>query len=293
MRPGGGKRKKKISPGNESAPSEIPFSHGGPTLNELGITKRRASRAKQLKAIPLKQRNKYIKELKDDGSGVTPNAILKKDKEAKRLAKRAEYAAKTSSGGTEKDLFLLAESDQKFSVIYADVPWEFKVYSGKGKDRSAERHYDTMSIKALGELPIHDLAADDCALLLWSVWPELPGALELIKKWGFEYKTCGFIWVKQNKSGEGFFTGMGYWTRANTEPCLLATKGSPTRLAMDVPQLIVSPVGEHSVKPDETRMRIMRLLPGPYIELFARKPQEGWTTWGNEVRPDEEEGVIE
>ena len=127
------------------------------------------------------------------------------------------------------------------------------------------------------------LAADDCALMLWAVMPELPGAIEVIEAWGFTYKTVGFVWVKQNRSGEGLFTGMGYWTRANAEVCILATRGSPVRLAADVHQVIVSPVAEHSRKPDEARSRIERLLPGPYLELYGRRPSPNWTVWGNEV----------
>ena len=76
---------------------------------------------------------------------------------------------------------------------------------------------------------------------------------------------------------------MGYWTRANAEMCLLATRGSPQRLAMDVPQVIIAPVGEHSQKPEEARRRIERLLNGPYLELYGRKPVDGWTVWGDQI----------
>jgi N6-adenosine-specific RNA methylase IME4 len=268
----------------------IPFSRGGPTLKELGIAPKRASRAKQLKAIPPKLRQKYIDQLKDEGAGVTPNAILKKHKEQEREKKRKTYSARVSQSSSAESLTKLIEAEQKFSVIYADPPWTFETYSGKGKERSAERHYDTMSLTALAAMPVRELAGDDCALFLWAVCPELPGALDIIKAWGFSYKTVGFVWVKTTKnaesislSGDGLHWGMGYWTRANAELCLLATKGSPTRLAMDVPQIIISPVGEHSAKPEETRKRIERLLPGPYLELFARGHAERWTTWGNEV----------
>jgi N6-adenosine-specific RNA methylase IME4 len=162
------------------------------------------------------------------------------------------------------------------------------VYSGKGKQRSADRYFDTMTLADIAALPVERLAADDCALLLWAVAPELPGALNVITSWGFDYKTIGFNWVKQNKSGEGLHWGMGYWTRANAEVCLLATKGSPTRLNADVHQIIMAPVAEHSVKPDLARERIERLLSGPYLELFGRRAAPGWTVWGNEVtfRPD-------
>ena len=264
------------------AKSEPPVKDA-PTLAELDVSKREAAQARALGKIPDKVREIYIEQLEADGKDITPTNIIKLHKEAMRAAKRADYAARTDSGGSVKSLAALADSGKRFSVIYADPPWTFEVYSGKGKERSAERHYDTMSIDAIAALPVEALAADDCALLLWSVWPELPGALRIIERWGFTYKTAGFIYVKQNRSGEGIFTGMGYWTRANTEPCLLATRGSPTRLAMDVHQVIFAPVGEHSAKPEEARKRIERLLPGPYLELFARSKSEGWTTWGNEI----------
>jgi len=273
-----GKRKAILTGGAEIEP---PVS--APTLAELGVDKKRSSRAKQLKAIPKKQRDNYIVELKKEGKGITPDAILKKNKEGNRKKKRASYSARVYSGKDINNLTTLIETGQKFGTIYADPPWTFKVYSDKGKDRSAERHYDTMSLKAIAALPVAELADDNCTLLLWAIMPELPGALEIIKAWGFTFKTVGFVWVKQNKSGEGLFTGMGYWTRANAEMCLLATKGSPTRLHMDVHQIIMAPIGKHSEKPDEVRSRIERLVPGPYLELFARTSAEKWTTWGNEI----------
>jgi hypothetical protein len=91
--------------------------------------------------------------------------------------------------------------------------------------------------------------------------------------------------VKQNRDGEGLHTGMGRWTRSNSEPCLLATRGNPLRLDMGVHQVIETPVGEHSEKPAEAPARIERLLAGSYLELFARAERPGWTTWGNEVPP--------
>jgi N6-adenosine-specific RNA methylase IME4 len=177
----------------------------------------------------------------------------------------------------------MAQAGQRFAVIYADPPWDFKIYSPKGKQRSAERYYDTSSLEAIKGLPIAPLATNDCALFLWGVWPELPSALEVIKAWSFEYKTAAFVWVKQNRDGDGLFTGMGYWTRTNSEFCLLATKGSPPRVVQDVPQIILAPVGEHSEKPETARTRIKRLLVGPYLELFARRTVPAWTVWGNEI----------
>ena len=105
--------------------------------------------------------------------------------------------------------------NSKYKVIYADPPWHFKSYSPKGDDRNATQHYSCMSISDISNLRVSDLASDDCVLLMWVVDPMLPEALEVIKAWGFKYKTVGFTWAKQNKNDLGMFTGLGYWTRAN------------------------------------------------------------------------------
>jgi MT-A70 len=121
----------------------------------------------------------------------------------------------------------------KYGVILADPPWSFLNWSAKGTGRNAISHYDCMDFSALASLPIANLAANDCSLFLWATDPLLPCAFELIQAWGFEYKTVGFYWVKLNtgsKHGASYFTGLGYWTRANPEQCLLATHGKPRRL---------------------------------------------------------------
>jgi N6-adenosine-specific RNA methylase IME4 len=250
---------------------------------ETGIPGTNRSRLQKIAAIPKPELKAIATSIQESGGDATVSAVLRMLKDGEIKNKRAAYEARADKGAKSGDLRELAMAGEKFAVIYADPPWEFKVYSGKGKQRSAERYYDTSSVKAICALPVAALAADDCALFMWAVMPELPGALEVIRAWGFEYKTAGFAWIKQNKSGEGIFTGMGYWTRANAELCLFATRGSPQRIAKDVPQVILSPVGEHSVKPGEARKRIERLLLGPYLELFAREPVEGWTVWGNEI----------
>jgi N6-adenosine-specific RNA methylase IME4 len=185
----------------------------------------------------------------------------------------------------------LPVAQRKYGVIYADPPWSFEVWSGEGKDRAAENHYPTMRQSDIEALPVADLAADDCALFLWAVMPQLPEALAVIKAWGFEFKTCAFVWVKQTKDEERFATGMGYWTRANAEICLLATKGSPARLNADVHQVVMTPRMEHSKKPDEVAARIERLIPGPYLEMFARRPRDGWDVWGNQSGSVEDEAA--
>jgi N6-adenosine-specific RNA methylase IME4 len=212
----------------------------------------------------------------------------------KQRQERAAYEARAESGGDVADLVAMAEKGRRFKVIYGDPAWEFKVYSGRGKQRSADRYYDTSSLDAIKALPIAPLADENCALFLWGVWPEMPGALEVIKAWGFEYTTVAFIWVKSTEKaevikldGDGLHWGMGYWTRANTEFCLLATKGAPLRLVQDIHQVVLAPVGEHSVKPEEVRARIERLLVGPYLEIFGRRAVPKWTVWSNEIFADD------
>ena len=135
-------------------------------------------------------------------------------------------------------------------------------------------------------MPVRELAASDCTLFLWVTFPVLPETFDVIKAWGFTYKTVAFCWVKRNPKSPGWFFGMGNWTRANAEICLLATKGNPKRKAADVPQLIVAPREEHSKKPDETRDKIVALMGDrPRVELFARQTPPGWDVWGNEVEP--------
>lgn len=173
---------------------------------------------------------------------------------------------------------------QKYDIIYADPPWQYRTYSKKGKGRSAESHYPTMSIEEIKALPVSELAAKDCALFMWITFPCLQEALEVLTAWGFSYKTVAFVWVKQNRKSDSLFWGMGYWTRANAELCILATKGHPRRISSDVHQVIVSRIEQHSKKPDEARDRIVRLMGDlPRIELFARQSPKGWDVWGNEV----------
>lgn len=179
----------------------------------------------------------------------------------------------------------------KYEIILADPPWRFHTWRatdrvGRGAG-SAAAYYTTMPIEDLCALPVKELAAKNCALFLWATWPNLQQALRLIEAWGFKYKTCAFVWLKQNRGGWGWHTGLGYWTRANTEVVLLATRGAPKRVDKAVKQVVVSPLREHSRKPDDVHDKIVRLMGDlPRVELFARRPHAGWDVWGNEVESD-------
>ena len=148
---------------------------------------------------------------------------------------------------------------KRYQIIYADPPWRYEQKSMQG---AAEKHYPTMSIADLCVLPVANIAAEDSTLFLWATFPNLDVALETIRRWGFQYKTAAFVWVKRNRKSPGWFWGLGNWTRANPEVCLLATKGKPIRASRSVHSIIDAPIGRHSEKPAETRDRIAALAGG-------------------------------
>lgn len=179
----------------------------------------------------------------------------------------------------------------RYSVIYADPPWEYACWDGKRHTRStASDHYPTMSAGEIAGLGVARICARDAALLLWATWPTLEDAMGVVRAWGFEYKTLAFNWVKDG----GRHVGMGYYTRANSEPCLLATRGKGVQVRHHgVRQVITSPAREHSRKPREAYVRTEMLF-GPHVprvELFCRgPPAAGWDAWGKEA--DGGQGVL-
>lgn len=172
----------------------------------------------------------------------------------------------------------------KYKIILADPPWSFKTYSDKGKDKSADNHYKVMNKRDIQNLDIQAICEDDCVLFLWVTFPCLQEGLELIERWGFKYKTVAFNWVKKNKVSDSWFWGLGYWTRANSEICLLATRGNISRINKGVHQVIDTRIEAHSKKPDIVRDKIVALMGDlPRVELFARQHSEGWDSFGNEI----------
>jgi N6-adenosine-specific RNA methylase IME4 len=164
----------------------------------------------------------------------------------------------------------------RYSLVYADPPWQYDF--AETDNRQIENHYQTMPVAEICALPVSDVCAEDCVLLLWATSPKLTEALEVIQAWGFTYRTCA-VWDKE-------IIGMGYYFRQQHELLLVATKGKPT-----VPDpecrpssVIRSRREQHSKKPDKVYELIERMYPtAPKIELFARQTRDGWACWGNEV----------
>lgn len=174
--------------------------------------------------------------------------------------------------------------DKKYQIIYADPPWEYKKTGGLKNSRGmAKQFYQTMSLEDICLLPIQNITDDNACLFLWTTYPKLPEALIVMKSWGFEYFGLGFEWIKKTKTGKDFF-GMGCWTRANSEPCLLGFSGKLKPQRHNIRQIVESQIQEHSKKPAVIRNLIVELIGDlPRIELFARQKVDGWDAWGNEV----------
>lgn len=165
-------------------------------------------------------------------------------------------------------------------MILADPPWSFKVYNAdSGLDQAAESHYPGMETAAIAALAVP--AADNCVLFLRSTAPHLPEALEVMRAWGFEYRT-NVVWKKDR-------TGLGYWFRNQHEHLLVGVRGdvpapAPTQRCSSV---IEAPRTRHSVKPDAAAGIIERMFPEmPKLEMFARVVRPGWDVWGNEVQAE-------
>ncbi len=171
----------------------------------------------------------------------------------------------------------------RYGLMIADPPWSFNNYSPRGWGKSPHKHYQCMSVVDMAALPVGQLAAPDCLLIMWATWPMLPVAVTLMNTWGFRYKTGG-CWSKLSKTGGKQAFGTGYVLRSASEPFLLGTMGSPEYASRAVRNLITAPVREHSRKPVEMRVIARQLCPHvPAVELFAREPWPGCDVWGNQT----------
>ena len=175
----------------------------------------------------------------------------------------------------------------KFNIIAADPPWNYQNWTDS-KNGAASSQYETLKADDIASLPVADLADDNCALLLWATHPKIKEALAVMEAWGFRHVSTAFNWVKTNADGSPYM-GIGFYTRGDSEPCLLGIKGSMKPANKDVRQTITSPRTRHSAKPNvEFRKRTLRLFGDlPRVELFSRFPDkldaDGWVNVGNEV----------
>ena len=171
-----------------------------------------------------------------------------------------------------------------YAIIYADPPCNYKgqkQHAGKGSADTggAASHYRTMSLPELKQLPVVSLADKDCLLFLWTTNPHLDQAIELMKAWGFNWATVGFVWDKVR-------VNPGFYTMSQCELCLIGKRGKipQPRGARNIRQLVQSKRRAHSQKPDEVRRLIELMFPTQRkVELFARTRAPGWDAWGDEI----------
>lgn len=198
---------------------------------------------------------------------------------------------------------------QKYPVLLSDPPWGYSAWSNKGS-RTSDAHYPTMTIEEVKGLPVYDTLEENAAVFMWATSPMFDTQVEVLRAWGLRYVTVAFTWVKLGRKplsweraqevradgdpvtyyGSGLYKlhfGLGHYTRANAEFCLLALKGKMPVSSKSIQQVILAPLREHSRKPDEQWSRIDELYPqGPKLEMFARpstaRPAE-WDVWGLEA----------
>lgn len=185
---------------------------------------------------------------------------------------------------------------KRYGIIYADPPWSYRSSGTGDKSRgTAAKHYHTMTTEDICNMPIREICGGRAVCFLWATFPNIGEAIRVMEAWGFEYKTAAFVWVKKNPRNGKLFWGMGSYTRANAEVCLLGIspdfKAGEKILSHKVHQIVEAPYEGHSKKPDEVRKRIVELLGDvPRIELFARQKADGWDSWGDELEMEENYG---
>jgi len=215
---------------------------------------------------------KATKETKDKLSNGTETinrvyTILKRQEKVKEIKKELASPIKLEN--------------KKYEIVYADPAWDYDRKVGEG---IAEEQYKTSSLETIKKIPVNFITEKDAVLFMWVTFPMLREGLELMESWGFRYKTCAFNWIKLNKNGKPFF-GIGYYTKSNSEICLLGLKGKGlTILDNTISQIIMTEKQIHSKKPEEVRNLIIQLFGDrKRIELFARQKVEGWDVHGDEI----------
>lgn len=234
------------------------------TIEEAGISYQDANRWQQVASVPEETFKELITQTKEAGKELTTSGIIKEIQRANFIEKNNNKKIQPFPVG-------------KYSVIYTDPPWPVGSIVMDKWESPIDDKYPVMSIEDITNLPVQELAADDCALFMWTTHTFLPDALNIIKEWGFKYFCC-ITWNKGSGWTQNGFHKM-------TELLLYAYKGKMNvdQYGKAIPTLIEEKKTYHSKKPDSIRDLIASKTPEPRIEMFARDSFEGWSTWGNEV----------
>ena len=180
-------------------------------------------------------------------------------------------------------------AQKKFRTILADPPWQFNNRTGKvSPEHRRLNRYPTLCLEDIKKIPVQMVAEERCHLYLWVPNALLPDGLDVMKAWGFEYKT-NLIWEKIRKDGYPDGRGVGFYFRNVTEILLFGIRGDGYRTlapARSQVNIIRSMKREHSKKPDEIYSIIESCSEGDYLELFARGVRQNWVMWGNQANED-------
>jgi N6-adenosine-specific RNA methylase IME4 len=201
---------------------------------------------------------------------------------------RTEVDAESNKELADAIVELLAVEGSPFKTVLADPPWRFINRTGKvAPEHKRLSRYDTMTVAEISKLPVGDVTAANAHLYLWVPNALIADGLEVMKAWGFSYKS-NLVWAKRRKDGGPDGRGVGFYFRNTTELVLFGVKGSLRTLKPGRRQvnIIETRKREHSRKPDEVYEIVEACSPGPYLELFARYPREGWSAFGNEAGPE-------
>ena len=242
-------------------------------LADLGINKNQSSRWQQIAQIPSESFERHIDSTKESGKELTSASTLKLAKRESAVLKSQSCARPMSAQGWITNLDEL--KGQRFGCLYIDPPWPYENQSSRG---ATSNHYSAMSLRAVADLPIPDLAAAKSHLHLWTTNAFLGDGIQLIEHWGFSFKSM-LIWIKPQ-------IGMGNYWRVSHETLLLGVRGKLTFASNEHRSWISVDRKRHSEKPDQIRDLVQTVSPGPYLELFGRKPCPGWTVWGNQLLTD-------
>jgi N6-adenosine-specific RNA methylase IME4 len=183
--------------------------------------------------------------------------------------------ATSESSRIVTDLDALVVSGERFRCIYVDPPWRYDNRASRG---AAENHYPTMSLEEITALPVRDLAADQSHLFLWTTTTFLFDAYPIMQAWGFTYADM-FVWCKPQM-------GLGNYWRVSHEMLLLGVRGDLSFRDNSYRSWAIFPRGKHSEKPEQVRLMLEKVSPGPRLELFGRKSQPGWTVYGDQIERD-------
>lgn len=236
------------------------------TLEEAEIDRGSAQRWQQVAAVPEPKFREYLKETEKAGKEITTSGLLKESRaETKREQKQAAVETIRSEVALPSDVY---------RVIALDPPWK---YGSRAEDPThrARNPYPDMDVEQIKALPVATLAHQDAIVWLWTTNAFMREAFECLDAWGFQSKTI-LTWVKDRM-------GTGDWLRGKTEHCIMAVRGNPIVTLTNQTTALAAPMREHSRKPDEFFALVDSLCPGNKLEMFARQPREGWSSWGAEV----------